>query len=151
VALALSATLTNLGLSVPSWFPVPKMNGGPMGWGITLFLCLFLTPFIAIGLAIFGAFVSTLAGRTEIRLREPEGIIFGGIGRFGRKQRFEMSDIVEVQVLNEAWRDSDGDRRQKTLVVIETRGGKELKFGSMLTDERKKFVAAALRKSLGLC
>src|SRR5690349_8668976 len=37
VALALSATLTNLGLPVPAWFPGPKMNGGPMGWGITIF------------------------------------------------------------------------------------------------------------------
>ncbi len=126
------------------------MNGGPMGWGITIFLWIFLTPFIAIGLAMLGALLSTIAGRTEVRLREPGGMIFSGIGRLGRKRRFDMADVAEVRVLDESWRDSDGDRRQKSSVVIETKSGKEIKFGWMLTDERKRFVAAALRKGLGL-
>jgi hypothetical protein len=150
VTLALSATLTNFGLPAPSWFPGPKMNGRAMGWGMTIFLWIFLTPFIAIGAAMFGAFVSTIAGRTEIRLRDPEGIIFTGIGALGRKRRFDMADVREVRVLDESWRDSDGDRRQRISVVIETKNGNEIKFGSMLTDERKEFVAGALRKSLGI-
>ena len=42
----------------------------------------------------------------------------------------------------------DGDRRRKAYIVIETCEGKQLKFGSMLTEERRKFVAGALRKAL---
>jgi hypothetical protein len=37
---------------------------------------------------------------------------------------------------------------RKTYIVIETREGKQLKFGSMLTEERRKFVAGALRRML---
>ena len=41
-----------------------------------------------------------------------------------------------------------GDRQRKTYIVIETREGKQLKFASMLTEERRTFVAGALRKVL---
>jgi len=46
------------------------------------------------------------------------------------------------------WRDSDGDRQRKTYIVIENREGKLLRFGSMLTEERREFVAGALPRVL---
>ena len=49
----------------------------------------------------------------------------------------------------EVWRDSDGDSRRNTRVVIET-NSKPISFGSMLTDERRKFVAAAVKKVLNV-
>jgi len=120
------------------------------GDGYCLLLWIFLTPFLAIGAAMLGAFVSTIAGRTEIQLRDREGIIFTGIGRLGRKRRFDLAEVGEVRVLDESWCDSDGDRRQRSSVVIETKSSKEIRFGSMLTEERKKFLAGALRKILGV-
>ena len=45
-------------------------------------------------------------------------------------------------------RDSDGDRRSKCQIVIETEDGKSIKFGSSLKEERMKFVAAAVRHAL---
>jgi len=148
VAFAISGTLAQLGVRAPKPFPAPIMNGGPVSLGMTLFLWVFLTPFILIGSAMIAAFLSTLAGRTEIRLREPEGVIFSGIGRFGLRKRFQFHDVKDVRVLNQSWRDSDGDMRRRTNVVLETMAGKEIKFGSMLTEERRRFVAGALRKSL---
>jgi hypothetical protein len=148
VVIALSGTLANLGVTLPHWFPAPKMNGGAMSIGMTIFLWLFLTPFIAVGLGMLAAFFSTLAGRTEIRLRATEGTIRVGVGAIGWQKKFQLPEMSEVRLLDQTWRDSDGDARQKKAIILKSNEGKELKFGSMLTDERRKFLAAALRKHL---
>ena len=148
LCIALAGTLRNLGLPLPHWFPEPVMNGSPMSVGMTLFLWLFLTPFILVGLFMIGAFLSCIAGRTEVRINNPEGVVFTGIGTLGYRRRFVTSAVKEVRVDDRSWRDSDGGRQRKTVIVIETREGKQLKFGSMMTDERRKFVAGALRRVL---
>lgn len=148
VLLALAATLRHLGVETPEWFPAPKMNGDSMSVGMTIFLWLFLTPFILIGGAMIAAFLSSLGGRTEVRVRSSEGVVFTGIGPLGWRRRFTPSAVKEVRLSDELWRDSDGDRRNKTHIVIELDGQKPIKFGSALTAERRKFVAAALRRAL---
>ena len=148
VTLAIASTLKLLGVEGPSWFPKPIMNGGPMGAGITAFLWLFLTPFILIGLVMIWAFLSCLGGKTEVRLRDWQGEIFTGIGSFGWKRKFNTEAIKDVRIDERQWRDSDGDRRRSTSIVIETIQGKPIKFGSSLTKERRQFVAAALRAAV---
>lgn len=150
VSLALASTLQHFGISQPHWFPAPRMNGSAMGVGMTIFLWLFLTPFIAIGLAMIAAFFSALAGRTEVRLgnSNAEGILFTGIGPVGWRRRFDPRNVKDVRIDDQRWRDSDGDRRRKTQIVMETREGKELKLAGSLPEERRKFLAAALRKAL---
>ena len=66
----------------------------------------------------------------------------------GYRRRFVASAVKEVCVDDRSWRDSDGNRQRKTYIVVETHEGKRLKFGSMLTDERRKFVAGAVRRVL---
>jgi hypothetical protein len=124
------------------------MNNATMGTGMTIFLWLFLTPFIVIGLAMIGAFLSSLAGRTEVRIGNSEGVIFTGIGPLGWRRRVPLQGIKDVRINNQQWRDSDGDHRQKTNIVIETREGKLIKFGSMLKEERRRFVAVATRNAV---
>jgi hypothetical protein len=148
VLVAIAGTLRHLGLSQPSWFPAPNMNGSPMSVGMTIFLWIFLTPFILIGLVMIGAFLSALGGRTEVRMRNAEGSVFTGIGSLGYRRRFDASSVKDVRIDDKQWRDSDGGSRRKTYVVIETREGKLVKFGSMLTEERRKFMAGATRKVL---
>jgi hypothetical protein len=149
VLLALGATLHHLHMPLPDWFPSPKMKGsGVPGVGLTIFLWLFLTPFILIGLAMFGTFLSALGGRTEVRMHHAEGVIFTGIGPLGYRRRFKAQAVKDVRLDDRSWRDSDGDPRRKTEIVVETLEGKQIKFGSMLRDERRKFVAAAMRKVL---
>ena len=58
VLVALSGTARNLGISLPHWFPAPDMNGSPMGMGMTLFLWIFLTPFILVGLVMIGSMLA---------------------------------------------------------------------------------------------
>lgn len=148
VLLALSATLHHLHIDLPGWFPAPKMNGGDMGVGMTLFLWIFLTPFILVGLLLMGTFLSCLFGHTEVRLLNAQSAVFVGIGSLGYTRRFDASQVEDVRIDDRQWRDSDGDRRRKTCIVIETRAGKQIKFGSMLSEERRKFVAGAVRQAL---
>lgn len=150
VLLALSATLHNLHVNVPDWFPAPKMNGGGIGVGMNIFLWLFLTPFIVIGTGMILGFFSSLIGRTEITISSSECLVFVGIGSLGWKRRFNPRSVTEVRINDTTWRDSDGDRQNKVRVLITTSDGKAIEFGSLLTTERRNFIAGALRKVLGL-
>jgi len=148
VLLALASTLRNLDVQPPDWFPAPAMKDGAMGVGITIFLWLFLTPFMLIGLWLAGTFLSSLAGRTEIRLAGAEGVVFAGIGALGRRRRFDASSVKDVRLEDIHTTDRRGRHRHKTGILSETRDGKQVRLGSMLVPERRKFVAGALRKVL---
>jgi hypothetical protein len=88
VLLATASTLQHLGVPVPHWFPAPTSDGKIIPPGMTIFLWLFLTPFIAIGLGMVAAFLSCLGGRTEIRIDRGEVTLFTGIGALGFRKRF---------------------------------------------------------------
>ncbi|HWY30464.1 MAG TPA: hypothetical protein VNX46_06915 [Candidatus Acidoferrum sp.] len=147
VLLALSATLHQLGIVLPSWFPAfaAKSNSQPLGF--IIFLWVFLTPFIAIGLAVFGGFLNALAGRTEIRLQNGHGDRFTGIGPIGFHKRFEAADVRNVRIEEQPWRNQNGNSQPTTRIIIETTN-QTIQFGSMFTYERRRFVAAALKKEL---
>jgi len=139
-------TLKHLHLPVPRWFPAPDNAG--MSVGMTIFMWIFLTPFIVIGLAMIAAFLSALGGRSEVRITNAEGMVFSGIGPLGYRRRFDATSVKDVRIDDKRWRDSDGDRQRKTHIVIETREGKLIRFGSMLREDRRKFVAGAVRRAL---
>jgi len=147
VAFALASTVKLLGVALPSW--IPNLDGEQLGWGVTIFLWLFLTPFIVIGLAMIVAFFSAIGGKTEVRLEMSEGMVFVGVGSLGWKKRFNLREVRGVRVIDESWIDSEGDQRRKTGIIIETHDGKNVEFGSVLTRERMLFVAEALRRSVG--
>ena len=144
VTLALGATLRLLHIPLPAAFPAPKMNGDEMGVGITLFLWLFLTPFIVIGLFLAGSFVSNLFGRTEVRIANSQATVFTGIGALGWKRTFDVTQVKTVRLLES--RNSNGAVSIK--LNVELREGRSIKFGSMLTDDRRQFMLAALRKTI---
>jgi hypothetical protein len=146
VAIAIAGTVYNLDLTLPKWFPAPDMNGSPMSAGMTAFLWLFLTPFIGIGAAMIGAFLSSLAGRTEVRIQQNEGIVFNGIGPLGWRRRFDPRAVKDVRISDHTERDSEGYRQTKGHIIIETNDGKTIKCGSMLSEDRRRFVAAAARR-----
>ena len=81
VLFAFSATLRLLSAPIPAWLPSPK-NAGNMGWGITIFLWLFLTPFIVIGLAMLVsgvAFRATMIGSFPVLSVVGFIVMFGGV------------------------------------------------------------------------
>lgn len=148
VLVALAGTLSHLGITLPDWFPAPEMNKSPMGVGMTLFLWIFLTPFIVIGAGMILAFLSALAGWVEVRLGADSGALFRGIGPVGITRHFQPALVKKVRLEETEWTPRRGPTRSKTHIIIEMEQGKPLKFGSDLTTERRSFVMAALRVAL---
>lgn len=148
VGLALSSTLVQLGLQRPSWLPKPIMNGGPMDLGMTIFLWLFLTPFILIGLSVIAAFLLCLAGRTEVRVSDWQAQVFSGIGSLGWRRKFRTDLVKDVRIEEREWRGRHGRRRTTQYILADLTEGKPVKFGSGLSEERRQFVAAALRNAV---
>jgi hypothetical protein len=144
VSLALASTLHLLGAPVPEWFPAPRMNDETMGVGMTIFLWIFLTPFIVIGLGMIGAFLSCIAGKTEVRVDRGVVAIATGIGPVSWNRRFQAADLKEIRMEESV--SNSNDSGPKKQIVAELMSGKTIKFGSMLRDERRRFLAAAAEK-----
>lgn len=144
-----SSFMAHLGVTLPAWFPTPigGSSGGSnsnMPLGMTIFMALFLTPFVLIGLTVIGALFITIAGRVEVRLRGPDGIVFTGVGPFGWKRRFN-ADGVEAILLTDA--DIEEDGKKKRAIAIET-NKKTLKFASLLPDQRRLWLGGVLKTML---
>jgi hypothetical protein len=142
VLLAVAATLHLLNVDVPEWFPAPKMNGKTMGTGMTIFLWIFLTPFIAIGAGMIGGFLSCIAGKTEVRVERGRVGIATGIGPLRWTRRFDASDLKRIRI-KETRNENGSDSKE---IVAELKSGRTVKFGSMLRDERRRFLASAAEK-----
>lgn len=150
VLLNLASTLHLLGFTPPTWFPAPEMDGGPMGVGMTLFLWLFLTPFILIGSGLLIGFLLCLAGKTEIEISPREGRIFTGIGPIGWTRKFDPSMVEKVELRQKRWSNGDGDRHEQEEICLELSNGKTIKFGSSLEEVRKHYLGGELRSLLAI-
>jgi hypothetical protein len=146
VSVAISSTLHLLHVPVPDWFPAPKMNGETMSVGMTIFIWIFLTPFITIGLIMIAGLLSCVAGQSEVRVERGEVAVATGIGPFAWNRRFMASDLKEIRIEERPSRGSDGNNQTKMQIVAELQSGRLIKFGTALREDRLKFLAAAADK-----
>lgn len=147
VYIALSAVLVHIGV-LPSSMLVPmSSNGGPskpMDVGMTIFLCVFLIPFVVIGAGTFLVAMTSSFGKTQVILRGNDGVIRTGIGPITLKQRFNTATISSVRLGN-----SDISQNDKPLKAIMLIGPeKTIKFGTMLNEERRRWMGSMLRQLL---
>lgn len=140
----IAGAFLNSGSPVPDWLPEPKVNQHAMSVGDTIFAGVFLIFMVLFGCFLVGNCLSVLLGRTELVIGETEGEIFVGVGRFGWRARFDPRLVTKLRIVTER----RGKGGNPTLLILEQSDGKQLKFGSLLTDERLQFVAAALRRKL---
>ncbi|HSI07665.1 MAG TPA: hypothetical protein VK985_03680 [Rariglobus sp.] len=147
VMIALVSTLKLSGFAPPVALPEFKSEGGPMGWGMTIFLWCFLTPFIAVGTWMIISFLMAAAGKSVITLSPAKATLFTGVGPLGRTRRFTPADVKRVSVRAKLVSDSDGGGHQDEKIHIELHSGKELKFGGSLPKQRKYHLAALLRQA----
>jgi hypothetical protein len=142
---AAASTLRHTVGSVPEWFPAPTdgKNDDFMPLGMTIFLWIFLLPFIAIGTLMVGAMLMSLFGRVEVYLRASDGVIFTGCGPFGWRRRFDLAAVRAVSVGKTKWKEND---ETKPLIVIAC--DRDVRFGSMLPDVRRAWLIAVLKKVL---
>ena len=149
VLVALQSTLLHMGWSLPEWFPAPDIQGERMGVGMTLFLWIFLLPFIGVGLGMAVAFLMTLFGKTEIRMGARSVSIFSGVGLLGWHRRFLPQDVTSVRLVDNTRRDHGGEGGNLVVVIL-TRSGRQYRFGSTLREDRLRFIAGVLRTKLPL-
>lgn len=148
LSLALAGLWANLVGPVPDWFPMPGgirqgrpvMNDAPMNLGTTLFLCLFLIPFVTIGIGLlFGALYSLL-GRVKVVIDQFDSYVSSGIGFLAWKTRFDPLRIDSVRFHHSA-----GDAESAAKSSIQIIGDRTIEFGSMLPEHRRQWLAASLQ------
>ena len=148
--IAIAGLYANLVGPLPAWFPAPgvnngkpKMNGGPMNLGETLFLCVFLIPFVTVGTGMAGAALLSLFGKVEVVIDEFNSYAATGIGLFVWKRRF---DPLRVDSVTLSTNTSGSEGRTSTSRSIEIQSDRTVKFGSMLQSDRLEWMNAALKE-----
>jgi len=148
VAVNIIATVNKMGIRLPDTIPAQLREAGTkMPLGIVCFLWLFLTPFVAIGVAMFDAFLSYLYGRVEVFLADGLGNIMTPFCGFQKRRPFKPAEVKRVWIDRTRHRTKRGTRYSYD-ILMEMTEGKPIKFGSYLRDDRRNFVAAALNAEL---
>lgn len=106
------------------------------------FILLFMVPFVLVGIATAIAAGFCFIGRVETRLRGTEGTAFVGIGTLGWRKQFNASEVTDVTIDAATWQQNN---RVVYQIVLR---GPDIRFGGGLSEERRKFVAAALRRQI---
>jgi hypothetical protein len=140
VVVVAGAIYTNVVGPLPAWFPAPDMKPA-MSPGMTVFMCLFLTPFVAIGLGLIVAMIMSLAGKVEVSLAETQASVRTGISFLTWRSRFDPAAVRRVTIGTSNWQNNE-----KSTPVIVIEADRTLKFGSMLTEERREWMQAFLHQ-----
>lgn len=141
------ATLRLLGVRNLAGISLPVITGTGASLGQTLFLWLFLSPFIAIGLALIAALITTVFGRTELSVSAGAGKLFTGVGGLGLTTRFRATDIMDVSIERERRRSSNSGTPSNA-IILRTSEGKAHKFGGNLSANKRTYMAAVLADNL---
>ena len=142
VLVAIAGSLQHIFGSVPAWFPAPSMGkaGQTIPVGMLLFLWVFLMPFILIGILMLCVFFVSVAGRIEVQIRPDLASVFIGCGPLGWTRRFDPATVKSVTIGQTTWQQNN---RSKPVVVIDC--GRQIRFGSMLPDDRRNWLGAILK------
>ena len=144
--------------SPAAFFLVPFMliwSGGSLG-GIygsqfisgefDLFMSLFGIPFLLGSILFWGITALTIWGKIELTFNRYGGEIFTGVGKIGRRQKFDWDDVSKVR---EVWQHRNRSSRrgarggmQKSIVL---EGQKRLTFGMWLKDSRQYYLYQATK------
>lgn len=137
-----------------AFFLVPFMcvwSGGSLG-GIygsqiikgqfNLGISLFGIPFL-LGTLLFGSLaLMTLFGKVVVRVSDIDSSVFTGVGPVGLRRRFDWQEVTAVRVER-----TFSGRGQPTMTIV-LDGPEKIRFGSMLSEPRRDFVANVLRHAL---
>lgn len=142
VLVALAGLYTNLIGPLPPWFPAPDFDES-MSLGMTLFLCIFLLPFVTIGLLMVGAVLLNSAGKIEVVVGDKNGVVRTGIGFLAWRRQFDPTQVRRVSLGTTSWQ-TDGQPSE--VIIIEA--DRTIKFGTLLRDERREWLQAILHELL---
>lgn len=112
---------------------------GTYDWGQTAGVSVFCIA--ALVLVLFA--LMTTVGMLTVSVERGEGSVFVGIGPIGWTRRFDWNGIRKIEEENVGYRYSGSNGLAIALI-----GQARIKFGSMLTHQRRYFLVQALRKLL---
>lgn len=148
--IAAAGLYTNLIGPLPNWFPAPElkdgkpeMNGGPMDLGMTLFLCVFLIPFVTVGIAMVGAAMMNLIGKVEVVIDEFDSHVATGVAFLRWRKKFDPREVRAVEFCSSSWQSENRSNR-----MIEIQADRSVRFGSLLQPDRMEWLRAVLRQTL---
>lgn len=136
VLVAIGGLYTHLIGPLPEWFPAPTFDES---LGMSIFLCVFLLPFIAVGLLMLGVTLVSLFGSLHVHVKGDKGIVRTGVGPLRWSRRFDAAHVRAVNIAKTSW-SQNGQHKQ--LISIEC--DQTIRFGSMLTDRRREWLHALL-------
>ena len=140
VLIALAGLYTNIVGPLPAWFPAPDFDD-QMGLGMSLFLCLFLTPFVLIGLAMLGAVLLAMAGSLLVRVGGDWATVKTGVGPIGYTRRFDPRKVQRVSTGRTKWKSND-----QTKPLIEIEADRTVRFAAGLEEAKRDWLIAVLRR-----
>ncbi len=150
VLIAIAELYSNLIGPLPNWFPAPELkegkpekNGEPMDLGMTLFLCVFLIPFVTIGVGMAGTAIMNLIGKVEVVIDEFDSYVATGFGIIRWKKRFDAREVKTIAFGTTPWHSEGGAKN-----LIEISANRSVKFGSLLQSDRMAWLRAVLRETL---
>src|SRR5690606_20440587 len=130
----------NLVGPLPEWFPAP--NGDEeMPLGKVLSLCLLLVPFVLAGAVLIWVALAHAIGRIEVIIDRHVARIRTGFGAFNWTRRFDPRKVESVVI-------SYQDSRNNYQELIEVRADRNVRFGTMLTVVRRKWLCDVLQARL---
>lgn len=127
------------GMQPPPWLP-GKPSTFTSAWG-PLFVLLFITPHLCIGMMFIWNVMLKAAGECRVSIRNDDGRVFTGVGPLGRTRRFTASEVTAVHI--HAKKD---DESVSTVVAIAAH--KLIKFGSDLAPIRQLWMQSQLSELL---
>ena len=147
LSLAAAAVYYNLFGPVPDWFPTPGLEDGKpimndkvMGVGMTIFFCLFLTPFVIAGFWLFVNTLLRLFGATKIVLTKNYSYVSTGISIICLKSTFDPKNVKSIK-FSLSKLNQEGQQNH----VIEIVSSKITKFGLLLSEKQQDWVIALLK------
>ncbi len=143
---AVLSILTHLGAIPNGWSPPWGGTGsfGSIPLPMAIGLLIFLVPFILVGCLTFGMAATMTAGRVLVILKGDHARIRTGVGPLSWGSTFQASAVRSVNIRNAG---SSTNGKPDRHIVIDG-DEKTIKFGSMLSPARKRWLTAALRELL---
>ena len=118
---------------------------GEMPGGVSIFLLLFLVPFVLVGIATALIALFCLFGRTHLFLQPDECRLRYSLWGMGFNRRIPTADIEQVGK-SESYRSNNRPVYGVSLIGA----NKKLTFGSALSGKEQQWLIEALRKVLGV-
>jgi hypothetical protein len=148
LSLAAAAVYYQINGPIPEWFPTPGlekgkpiMNGEVMGMGMTISLCLFLTPFVIIGTGMIINTLLRLCGSTRVVIDPTHSYISTGILFLRFKSSF---DPYHVRSIGTAVNKISQEGQTSFHIALEST--KTIRFGRLLSVKQQDWLVTLLKQ-----